>query len=78
MNLIFHKAPQEKVKRGQIWRVRRPGCGPTIANALLRQLPIQQFCDHIVDVWWHCIAKERVVCLEVAGALTTIVTCHSS
>jgi len=28
VKLIFHKAPQEKVEGGQIWRSRRPGSGP--------------------------------------------------
>jgi len=53
VNLIFHKASQGTVEGGQIWRSWRPGSEPPLANPSFRQLPIQECCHLIVDVWWH-------------------------
>jgi hypothetical protein len=71
-NLIFHKAPREKVKGGQIWRLRRPGSGPPLADPSLRQLTaysrmLSPHCGCVV-VLRH-VEKQHLVCLQVAGGI---------
>lgn len=54
VNLIFHKAPQGKIKEHLIWRSGRPESGLSSAKPALGQLPSQELCHLIVNVWW-CI-----------------------
>jgi hypothetical protein len=57
INLIFHKATQEKVEKGQIWRSQRPESGPPqpihcSGNCLLKNVVISVWmCGGTLSYW---------------------------
>jgi hypothetical protein len=60
---MFHKAPQQKFKRGgsnlEIAEARKwtlPSADPS-----LRQLLIRECCHIIVDVWWHSVMLKNSI-----------------
>jgi hypothetical protein len=55
----FTKPHRKNFEGGQIWRSRRPGGGPPLADPSLRQLPIQECCHLIVGVWWCSVMLKK-------------------
>jgi hypothetical protein len=78
VNLIFHKAPQEKGEGGSYLEIAEARkwtpLGRSIAQATAYSRMLSSHCGCVVAL--RHVEKRYLVCLEVAGALTATATYH--